>query len=211
MKKYIFTLLALSSTFFGSGIHANQYQYQPKQVYVIEEASNVAYVPCNIQECPFNSKSFYIGGYAGAGFLNNDGQAGFTGGLSLGYKFNHNFRIESEAAFRYQRISGVNFNTYSFMANGIIDLAQISDITPYIGFGAGYARTDAVASSHDYSVRHHGNKHGKKHGNDFVMQGIAGLSRKIGDNTTIGLEYRLFATEKNIYDHSAVLSVKRFI
>jgi len=43
------------------------------------------------------------------------------------------------------------------------------------------------------------------------MQGIAGVSRKIWNDLHLGLEYRILGDEEDVYDHSVVLSVKRFI
>ncbi|MBA2727926.1 MAG: porin family protein [Parachlamydiaceae bacterium] len=207
MKKFIIAAITLTSTLFGSGLQGNDSSEQVQKCYVkecyLQEDNSIDAVVYNYVERPCTDKGFYVGGLAGINFINHHGKAGFTGGLFGGFKFENNFRVEGELGYRYHSMHGVNLNTYSYMANGLYDLPKIFHVTPYVGLGIGYAHTTTNIHSHGCSVR--------IHDNDFVMQGIVGFSRKISNDLHLGLEYRIFGTKHDVYDHSVVVSVKRFI
>jgi OmpA-OmpF porin, OOP family len=158
---------------------------------------------------------FYVGGFAGANFIQDgDAKAGFTGGVSLGYKFDCNLRLEGE--FSYRRNSFKTFllddddlkhnlnthvQTYAAMANLLYDFDTGTAWTPYIGGGVGYAWNKFGASIDQFS--------GSMNVNGFAFQGIAGIAYEICEKTSVGLEYRYFQTKASIKDHSVVLALRR--
>jgi opacity protein-like surface antigen len=203
MNNFILTIITLSSTLLGFSLQANQSYDQSNECYVLEDNWDTTEAYCCNEERACTDKGFYVGGFAGIGFLDFNGNTGFTGGLAGGYKFKFNLRVEGEFAYRYHRIYGFNVSTYSYMANAVYDLPQIFEFTPYVGYGLGYGRSTVTVHSHGISV--------SSHADEFVMQGIFGLSRKVWNDVHLGLEYRIFGTENDVYDHSVVFSVKRFI
>lgn len=79
---------------------------------------------------------------------------GFTASTFLGYKFDNNFRVEGEFAWRRNDGNELFFNgtarpftakgaeSYSVMLNGLYDIKTSSSITPYIGGGIGFSSID---------------------------------------------------------------------
>lgn len=193
MKKHLLTLLAAASTFMGAHLQGS--------------------------EC--SDDGVYVGGFAGVNFLQDMNKKvdhakfkpGFAGGLSLGYKFENNIRVEGEFAFRRNVLRSFNgqnlathsvkmaVETYSVMGNVLYDFDLCSDWTPYIGFGLGYAQNKAKVDHKNFDLSF------KDDG--FAYQGIAGVSYKICNKTNVGLEYRYFASKSEIKDHALALSLRR--
>lgn len=88
-------------------------------------------------------QGIYVGGFGGFNFLQNpNDNTGITGGLSIGYKFENNIRIEAEAACRYNSIhlndhKFIN-KTFSLMGNAYYDFNLRCAWIAYIGIGGGY-------------------------------------------------------------------------
>jgi opacity protein-like surface antigen len=165
---------------------------------------------------------FYIGGFAGANFLQNityheiktKFKAGFAGGVSLGYAFQNNFRLEGEFAYRrnvlkhllihnenvkFDRLR-VSFETYAAMANLFYDIDLCLNWMPYVGFGLGYGWNKAQVSDHVF--------HFSDASDGFAFQGILGAAYRFCRDIYMGLEYRYFQARSDVKSHAAVLSVR---
>lgn len=157
-------------------------------------------------EC--TDQGFYVGGFAGVDVMGKkpshvSADAGFAGGASVGYKFDNHMRVEGEFAYRRNKLSHhISRNTYSGMGNVYYDFDNSTDWTPYVGAGVGYARTGASARIGSTKVS------ASKGG--LAYQGMGGVSYRIADKTHVGVEYRYFRGNKNIADHTAALTLKRY-
>jgi len=204
MKKQMFALLALVSTFVGSGLQAD----------------------CCDYGCDGN---FYIGGYAGVNFLQNvekhdvtmKFKTGFAGGAAIGYEFQNHIRAEAEFAYRRNTLKSIevgdeeidtnhinlNVQSYAALANLLYDFDLCSDWVPYVGFGVGY-------SWNKFSNHHHDILGHKDKNDGFAFQGIVGVGYSFKNcggcfgNSVLGLEYRYFQTKNHIKDHSIVASLR---
>lgn len=181
MKKRVLALLMLATTCVATSVHAD--------------------------DCV--DYGMYVSGFAGGNMSHEHGHGiqfnpGIAGGAALGYKFENNIRVEGEVAVRRNKIRHIDIhaNTYSAMGNVYYDFENDSDFTPYIGAGAGYAKTEASMKIG------HTNISGSKNG--FAYQGIGGVSYKIADKTHLGLEYRYFRAHKQQQNHTVALSLKRY-
>ena len=162
----------------------------------------------------------YVAGGAGANFLQRERaeslksgpvltvlnqrlpfDAGFAGLASVGYGFGNGLRLEIEGNYRNNRLGvrtiapdsvGGRDEKYGGMANVLFDLdIGSSYIYPYIGAGAGLARTSlSIASTiGGTTLRTTGDE------TSFAYQAIAGLSLPIPPVVGLSLtaEYRYFA------------------
>jgi opacity protein-like surface antigen/outer membrane protein OmpA-like peptidoglycan-associated protein len=138
---------------------------------------------------------------------------GFVAAGRLGYAFGP-LRLEGELAYRHHGIDALSIGNdgglgarlgtgsltgasadpggtvtaLSFMANGLYDVARFGPLTPYVGLGVGGAEIGlnslkvggvTVADGSDLV---------------FAYQGIAGLRYRLGDQFSLGVSYRYFAT-----------------
>jgi opacity protein-like surface antigen len=191
--------------------------------------------PC-VGQCESSCKEgkFYVGAFGGANWLNIhriEGKRlrtklGYTGALSLGYKFNNGFRVEGEASYRRNRLDArhlakefsldsdntkINgsFYSWSYMANFLYDFDQVSDylpnVVPYVGFGVGYTQNHAHLKKHaEDSKEHH-----KFSGKGVAYQGIAGIGYRLTESTTLAVEYRYFAGKNRADDHGVGLAIRQ--
>ena len=74
------------------------------------------------------------------------------------------------------------------MANGYFRIDTGAALTPYLGAGVGGAVIDVRALS-DGSIDWF-----RAHDVQFAYEGIAGISYTVGARTSLGFEYRFFAT-----------------
>lgn len=163
-----------------------------------------------------SNEGFYVGALGGLNLESFDSchlktNPGYTAGGFAGYKFYNNIRIEGEFSYRRNNLRK-NFHghreIYTFMGNAFYDFDLNCDLTPYIGFGMGYARMEGKAR-----VKHseYGSYiHYRFHENNVAWQGIAGVSYKIACNTDLGLEYRALFSQEKSYNHTFALSVKQY-
>jgi len=172
--------------------------------------------------------NFYVGGFAGANFMEQDSKVGFAGGLSLGYEFENHIRLEAEFAYRRNKVhvgsldnddginiswhgKGITWNTYSAMANVLYDIDLGCNWTPYLGFGLGYA-WNKVNIDCSKANKHFIDPGTEIHNYDkgaFAFQGIAGVAYNFTEKTSVGLEYRYFQSQSMIKDHSVAISLRQ--
>lgn len=205
MKKYIYTLLTITSVLVGSSLKADECCSRPQS----EECCN---------------GSIYLGGFAGVNILQNIDQShvdikfkpGFAGGVALGYKFVNNVRIEAELSFRRNVLKSISVEdenlefhgakvsaeTYAVMANLFYDIPTCYCVTPYFGVGAGWAKHRLSVNTRSIDI--------SGSNDDLALQSIAGVSYKICPRTDLGLEYRYFASKRDIRDHTIALSLKHY-
>ena len=140
----------------------------------------------------------------------SDFDRGFTLAGALGYRINRNFRVEGEVSYRENDSDSLtvtgegkfstdgDFTTWGAMFNLYLDVPIIegSKFIPYIMGGLGYANIDA-----DVSVS--GTQLVDDDDSVFTYQAGAGLGYAIGENVTLDLEYRYFATEDPKFVDSA--------
>ena len=207
--------------------------YQPVGQYYDDQCVGQCVDPC-VGQCEPTCGRFYIGAFGGANWLHIgkiDGirlksKTGFTGALSLGYKFDNSFRIEGEVSYRrnrldrkhlarefYQEDSHVKthckLDSWSYMANFLYDFDQVScclpNVVPYVGVGLGYTRNHA-----DLKARYGDHKADVKiSGHGICYQGIAGVGYQLTDSTTLAVEYRYFAGKNHARDHGVGLAVRQ--
>lgn len=183
MKKYLILFAALVTTLVGAN----------------------SYAQCCAEETGCNSGRIYVGAVGGVNFLNSDKiegkkfkfHPGFMGAASVGYNYNQ-FNGEVEVGYRWNRLKNivdysvskgfkVHSDTISVMGNVIYDIDLGYMVTPYVGAGIGYARTQEHVSHKDYSDFSISKNHNK-----FAYQGIAGVRTRICQDTDLGIEYRYF-------------------
>jgi hypothetical protein len=155
---------------------------------------------------------------------------GFIAGGVIGYKFcpinitsycNINSfccmvspRVEAEVAYRYNRYSHIkvdgeklklkgHVHTISYMANFIGDIDLGMPVTPFVGFGLGYADSQA-------RIRVPGFGTVKGHEDHFAYQFIGGVNYALCEKTEISLDYRYLKSIKHCYNNSVCLGIKRF-
>lgn len=178
-----------------------------KLILVFLTFTSIAHADFKAIEC--SNKNIYLGITGGMNFLHGATEGlGITGAISLGYKFENNFRTEIELALRDDR-RGNSFagRTYAFMGNILYDINFQTTWTPYIGVGSGYSYT-----KHQYmgflNNRWHPIHYQKP--KCAAFQGIVGLDRELIDALRLGLEYRCFFIKDDLRDHSIVVSVKQY-
>lgn len=211
MKRQVFALLALVSTFVGVGL----------------QGSDGCYNGCGFGGFGCGEGNFYVGGFAGVNFLQSINKhhvdakfkTGFAGGVSLGYEWQNNIRVEGEFAYRRNVLRSISFHdddldlhgthltvqTYTAMGNLLYDFDLCSDWTPYVGFGLGYAWNKVSISNHHH---HHDFNWSRKNGG-FAYQAIVGIGYKVFCETDIGLEYRYLGSKNDIRDHAIAISLRR--
>lgn len=135
----------------------------------------------------------YIAGQAG---YNNptdsdlDNTAVFSG--SVGYRFNQNFRLEGEAAYRKNDadlgIPGISAESKvaNYMINGWYDFANSSFFTPYLGGGIGWSTGEAKLSGPGGSFSFDDNA--------FAYQLGGGVAHSLTEKLALTADYRFLDT-----------------
>jgi opacity protein-like surface antigen len=194
--------------------------------------------PCVGQFDSCGGGRFYVGAFGGANWLNfhrTHGispkfETGFATALSLGYKFHNGFRVEGEVAYRRNQLKKKHWfrddsygeysennkvtisgstHSWSGMANLLYDFDCVSSylpqVVPYVGFGLGYTHVSAHIKGHENG------KHEciKGSANGLAGQAIAGVSYRLTDSTSLGLEYRYFIAREHARDHSLGLALRQ--
>lgn len=170
----------------------------------------------------------YVGAFGGTNWLNFKNHhdvkgkfdVGYTGALSLGYKFHNGFRVEGEVSYRHNKLKSFDVGSLSMsdfhakghttstsiMGNVLYDFDFGSCVTPYIGAGIGYTNLHAKIEGHDNF------SHEKFSGSEkgLAVQGIVGASYALCEKTAVGVEYRYFKAREHADDHSVGISLRRF-
>ncbi len=142
-----------------------------------------------------NTPGFYVGIEGGPNWLDlpriGSEKLGFALGGVVGYDF-VGPRVELEGVWRNNKARGVKLDQIGGFVNGIYDFT-FGDfpLSPHIGIGAGANWVES-------------------RGTKFAMQGIAGVSYKVGGGVFISADYKFvdtFVSGRDIYDHSAMLTV----
>lgn len=125
--------------------------------------------------------------------LNNT--AVFSG--SAGYRFNPNFRLEGEIAYRKNDadlgIPGVSGDAKgtNYMINGWYDFANSTLFTPYVGGGIGWATANEKASGLGITA--------SDHENAFIYQLGAGVAYNLTQKFALTADYRYLNTSNFNY------------
>lgn len=233
MKKMLSIYSFWVCLFLVANMYANQAnaQYYPQQYRYADQCIGRCEDPCVGQCDRFCwGDRFYVGAFGGANWLNFRNvhdvkpkmKLGYAAALSLGYKFNNQFRVEGEVAYRRNhiksrefvdsfensKISGFTYS-WSYMANFLYDFKGVScylpNVTPYVGVGVGYTHLGAHVKIHQDDE----NVSIKGKGNGLAGQAIAGVSYSLSKATSLGLEYHYFAGRAHVRDHSLGLALRQ--
>jgi outer membrane protein OmpA-like peptidoglycan-associated protein len=114
---------------------------------------------------------------------------------AAGWGLGNGFRIEGEIGYRSNSIdktttgpAGGKFASWSFMANGLYDIALGWPVTPYVGAGIGVADVSTNGSIPGTALSVRGSQA------NFAYQGIGGLAYALSDNLKADASYRYFRT-----------------
>jgi opacity protein-like surface antigen len=171
---------------------------------VIAAALVAAPLAANAQMTP--TPGFYVGVQGGVNFLDTrvsgvDEKVGFAVGGLVGYDF-VGPRVELDGLYRYNKLDVGGFgsakaNQITIMANVLYDFFTDSMISPHLGIGAGINFWDIKGGGPD--------------GQDFAMQGIAGVGVKFTSGLFLSLDYKFVYTFasglKDFYNHTGMLTV----
>jgi opacity protein-like surface antigen len=146
---------------------------------------------------------FYIGAEGGVNFAARTGaneKVGFAVGGVVGYDF-VGPRVEVEVPYRYNKLTGfggsAKLHQITPMVNVLYDFMGDQMFSPHLGIGAGVNFWDVKGGGPD--------------GSDFAMQGIAGVSMKLGDGFFASLDYKFVYTFasgfKDFYNHTGMLTL----
>ncbi len=235
MKKLLSIYSFWISLFLVANIYANPSYNQcnyPQQYRYADQCVGYCEDPC-VGRCDPCSQGgrFYVGAFGGANWLNFHHthdvklktRVGYATALSLGYKFNNGFRMEGEVAYRKNQIKHgesttfaenykVSGSTYSwsYMANFLYDFDGVScycpNIVPYVGVGIGYTHIGGHVKVHHDGLLIESKK---GTGNGIAGQAIAGISYRLTQDTSLGLEYRYFVAREHARDHSLGLALRQ--
>jgi outer membrane protein OmpA-like peptidoglycan-associated protein len=142
-----------------------------------------------------DTRSNPIGAFAGQNFTLESKRnlaAGFAGIGSLGYGLGNGLRVEAEANYRRNDISGTTLSEqkYGGMANLLFDLdVGLSYFYPYIGGGAGYVRANRLSNVNWDGA--------------FAYQGIAGAALPLPwvSGLSATMEYRFMGLDGDRQSH----------
>ncbi|MDB5477737.1 MAG: rane protein [Alphaproteobacteria bacterium] len=178
MKKILLPIMAvlLSATAFSA---ANAADRTATTTYKTTSYHSETYYNWN----PFSAQTtgLYVAGAAGGSFPDDNLDDSGVYSVSLGWQFHPMVRAELEAAYRDNDLDGAragDAETYTYMLNAFWDIKNDTRFTPYLGVGAGWAYQKLDATDVSESE------------NNFVYQGIAGVSFNIDNNWALTADYR---------------------
>jgi hypothetical protein len=170
---------------------------------VVAAALVAAPLAANAQMTP--TPGFYVGAQGGVNFLDTrvngvDEKVGFAVGGLVGYDF-VGPRVELDGAYRYNKLDAfggsAKAHQITIFANVLYDFFTDSMFSPHLGVGAGINFWDVKGGGPD--------------GQDFAMQGIAGLGVKFSSGLFLSLDYKFVYTFasgfKDFYNHTGMLTV----
>lgn len=128
--------------------------------------------------------------------------AGWTGIVAGGYRFNNNMRAELELGYRNNDLDTIHFpagtttsmdgevEAWTALVNAIYEHTNATAFSPYFGIGAGVAHLE-FGDTNNLSITTN-----PESGNDtaFAMQGIAGVNYQINTNLSTFADYRYLTT-----------------
>jgi OmpA-OmpF porin, OOP family len=152
-------------------------------------------VPVLAQAQSNSTPGFYVGIEGGPNWLDLPGTGSEKLGFALGGVVGYDFvgpRVELEGVWRNNKASGAKLDQIGGFVNGLYDFT-FGDfpLSPHLGIGAGANWVES-------------------RGTRFAMQGIAGVSYKMGGGVFISADYKFvdtFVPGRDIYDHTAMLTV----
>ena len=123
--------------------------------------------------------------------FNAEFDPGFRVGLGGGYNFHRYLGVEFESGFLYNEIKDTDswLGQVPLLANLVLRYPNTSPLVPFIGGGAG-----AVIGILDLDELDDSDSEAL-----FAWQGLAGLSYKVSDTTSVGLAYKYLGTESSTY------------
>ena len=129
---------------------------------------------------------------------------GYATAFAVGYRITPSCRIEGEFGYRWNKIANSrdvkgNIHTYSCMANGYTDFDLGCWVTPYVGFGVGYA--------HNELALEHSRARERFTESVFASQAIVGAKAPIAEQVDLGFEYRYFVSKGSLHEQSVGLSL----
>ena len=126
-----------------------------------------------------------------------NGGTGQGGGLAVGYRVTPDIRLELETAIRHSQIELAygahgSINSWAGMGNVYADIPTRTAVTPYIGFGGGYAKVYDPNYSNTVPA----------------FQAMTGVSYACTQQTSLILGYKYFGTTPAKFDLAPGLNVK---
>lgn len=128
---------------------------------------------------------------------------GFSLAAAIGGQVNRNLRVEPEISYQKNDLDSASdsegsvsvdgdASLWAFMFNSYYDFTPDAAVTPYIGAGIGFARVEVsdITSPAFSGYYLKGDKDSV-----FCYQGSVGLAWEVGNDMTMDLSYRYFATE----------------
>ncbi|MBU1193563.1 MAG: porin family protein [Proteobacteria bacterium] len=130
-----------------------------------------------------------------------ESDAGFAGGVALGYDFGNNLRLEGEISYLSNEVDkatylGINRATtgdvtsIAFLINGYYDFKNSTPFTPFISAGAGLANVEVD----DFTFVGSGLPTVSDDDTVFAYQLSAGVGYAVTDQLSLDVKYRYFAT-----------------
>jgi OOP family OmpA-OmpF porin len=117
---------------------------------------------------------------------------GIAGAAAVGYGLGNGVRVEGEIGYRKNDVDKAStgaasgtFRSYTFMLNGLYDLALGWPVTPYFGGGIGLANVRAGGVTVPGSTTRISDSQ-----NDLAYQAIGGLSYPLTDHLKLDASYR---------------------
>jgi opacity protein-like surface antigen len=126
-------------------------------------------------------------GFGITGAIGNAFDNGFRAEGELGYRTNDMDEF-SAPGFGSESIDG-DISALSLMANGYYDFMPGNTVSPFVGFGIGFANVEADI---DFA--------GSEDDNVLAYQLAAGVAFPVNPNMNVDLQYRLFGTEDPDFD-----------
>ncbi|HUK10218.1 MAG TPA: outer membrane beta-barrel protein [Stellaceae bacterium] len=161
------------------------------------------------------SSSFSTGGSTTS--FTAHSSSGFAGGLTLGYEWPFNVRLEGEATLRRNDYSNLttpttagtlplsgNTVSMALMGNVLYDFLPHTAWTPYLGFGIG----GAAFTVNSLSAPALGIPSTSATLWQFAYQGIAGVKYALSPTVSINLDYRYFTMPNATFMTGAVTQLK---
>jgi OmpA-OmpF porin, OOP family len=149
-----------------------------------------------------------------------NGKGDWRQALSMGYDFADSWRVEAEAAHRFNDTGAIggfeasqsDFHIWSLMVNLFYEFSPDGWVHPYLGGGLGFASVDGSLQALDTGTRLPGPGLttpsvavvANEQDVSFVWQLIAGVGWHLGDNFILDTQYRYFSTADLDYTGFAV-------
>lgn len=179
------------------------------------------------------SETTYMGGFGGLNLFKNDDKVvstqvnkDYTGGFTIGQRFDNGIKVEGEAAYHKNRqsINEISDNrTLALMANLLYELPLETGLRPHVGVGAGWANqkrsltTSTTTSSTvidddgaSFVQTSTSSTTNTSIDQKFAWQALAGVNMPINESWELTADYRYFRPTGSEDDrnHAVVLGVQ---